>query len=557
MIEYDALPAIYGSPAYVYDLDRVDRARAELVESLPAGATLLYSLKANPHVAVVRTLVEGGCRPEISSTGELAAALQGGGEPAGFVYTGPGKTAGEIAAALDAGVRTFSVESPTDLRRVAGIARGRGVTARCLLRVNGAEAAGHAGMRMTGAASQFGTDAELLAGMRAELTGPDTDGARIVGFHFFPVTNAIDGDALLAELLGSIRTADRLRTELGVEVTQLDLGGGFACPFATPGERPRYPGLRVALEAELDTRFPGWRTGEVEVAFESGRHLVGDSGTLLCSVSDVKHSRGTRFVVLDAGINHLGGLSGIGRLLPLSATPLAGAPVPGPADAPADGPGEPTRLVGPLCTPADTLGRGATELPPVTPGQVLAIPNVGAYGATASLIGFLSRPGAVEIAVRGAEVVSATRLELVRTPVTAAGTVPAAAPDTATGTATGTAGSSRTDAAAGANDGANDGTNDGTNAGTTGSVNGGVNGGGWDPAFPAVLRSVLPRLAGSDAEVGPDDSLRVAGLDSLALVEVLVRLEETYAVTIPDELLTPEVFETPRGLWTLLGSVRA
>lgn len=528
MTEFDDLVAGYGSPAYVYDLDRVERARTDLVAALPAGATLFYSLKANPHVDIVRVLVDGGCRPEISSTGELAAALQAGGDPAGFLYTGPGKTAGEITAALDAGVRVFSVESPTDLRRVASVARGLGRTADCLLRVNGAEAAGHAGMRMTGEASQFGTDTEELLTRRAELTGPGTDGVRIVGFHFYPVTNATDEDTLVAEMTASIRTADRLRRELDVEVSVLDLGGGFACPFATPGERPRYPGLAARVEPELDARFPGWRSGEVEVAFESGRYLVGGSGTLLSTVSDVKVSRGTRFVVLDTGINHLGGLSGIGRLLPLSATPLGGT---------AGGSGAPTRLVGPLCTPADTVGRGATELPPVLPDQVLAIPNVGAYGATASLIGFLSRPGAAEITVRGGAVVSATRLELVRSPITAAASTgrdpvrPGSAVVTGEMTVPTAPGPADPDGTAG-------------------------NGHGWDPAFPAVLRSVLPRLAGPDGEIGPGDSLRAAGLDSLALVEVLVRLEEAYSVSIPDDLLTPEVFETPQGLWELLGTVR-
>ncbi|MFE7200176.1 phosphopantetheine-binding protein [Pseudonocardia alni] len=524
MTDHESLLATYGSPAYVYDLDRVDRAREELVAALPSGATLYYSLKANPHVDVVAALVAGGARPEISSTGELAAALAAGGDPAHMLYTGPGKTAAEIGAALDAGVRTLSVESPADLHRVAAVARRSGRTARCLLRVNGGEAAGHAGMRMTGESSQFGSDIEVLLARRDELHGPDSEGAEIVGFHFYPVTNAGSGEVLLAEFTASIRTAARLRDELGVTVSVLDLGGGFACPFAVTGDRPAYPDLRAGCEAELDRSFPGWRAGDVEIAFESGRHLVGDAGTLLCTVTDVKLSRGARFVVVDTGIHHLGGLSGIGRLLPLSAEPVvSAAEEPGPVT-------DRARLVGPLCTPADTLGRGTTELPAVRPGQVLAIPNVGAYGATASLVGFLSRPAAVEICRRGAEVVSASRLELVRTPVPAGGAaaLPEAAPPTAV-----------VDVVAGTPSG---GTGDTAAADVP-----------WDERFPQVLRSVLPRLSGP---ITPRSGLRSAGLDSLALVELLVRLEETYAVTIPDDLLTPEVFETAAGVWDVLDRVR-
>jgi diaminopimelate decarboxylase len=500
MTDHTTLIDAYGSPLYRYDLDRVDAALTDLRDALPVGATVLYSLKANPHVDVVRTLVAGGCHAELSSTGELAAALAAGAVPADCLYTGPGKTAEEITTALEAGVTTFSVESVTDLHRVAGVARGLGRTVDCLLRVNGGEAPSGAGMRMTGEASQFGSDIEVLVARKAELDAP---GARVAGFHFYPLTNAADEAGLLAELLGSIRTAARLRTELGVDVRLLDLGGGFACPFAREGERPRYTGLRAPLQAALDEHFPDG----VRVFFESGRHLVGDSGTLLCTVSDVKDSRGARFAVLDTGIHHLGGLSGIGRLLPLSAEPLAAN------EAERAGEQERVRLVGPLCTPADTLGRGTPSLPNPYPGQVLEIPNVGAYGATASLIGFLSRPAAAEVAVRGTEVVSATRLSLERVPLeprTTPLTTPPATPEHDLGP--------------------------------------------WDDSYPTVLRSVLPRLA---TPVVPDDSLRAAGLDSLALVELLVRLEDAFAVSIPDDALVPEAFATPASLWETVQAARA
>ncbi|MBB1242656.1 type III PLP-dependent enzyme [Streptomyces durbertensis] len=537
--------ATYGSPLYVYDLNRVRAALADLRSSLPQGAHVLYSLKANPHVDLVRELLAGGCRAELSSTGELRTALAAGADPATCFYTGPGKTAEELRTAIAAGVRTFSTESLVDLRRVARVARESGQEVDCVLRVNGAEAPGSAGMRMTGDASQFGTDAAVLAGYGEELRDADLKGARLVGFHFFPLTNAADEASLVAEMTGSIRTAATLAEQLALDITVLDLGGGFGAPFAQTGDRPRYPGLRKALTEELDRHFPAWSDGGVEVLFESGRHLVGDSGTLLCTVSDVKDSRDTRFAVLDTGINHLGGLSGIGRLLPLSAVPLAvpaesadEAPV-GSAAVTATPPAR-TRLVGPLCTPADTLGRGAVDLPDLTVGQHLAIPNVGAYGATASLLGFLSRPAAAEVVVdgpagpQGPRVVSATRLTLVREPVPARTADPTAHPERREDhTSEESAVEERTMTAVPA---------------------GGAGGGPWDADYVAALRSVLPRLG---EDVGPDTSLRAAGLDSLALVELLVRLEETYAVAIPDDDLTPESFATAGSLWTVVESVRA
>ncbi|KNB50925.1 decarboxylase [Streptomyces caatingaensis] len=397
----------YGTPLYVYDLDRVVAARRDLRAALPESFTLYYSFKANPHPELARALREipdGPCRAEVCSEGELDSALTAGFPAAEILYGGPGKTDGEITHAVAAGVRTFSVESLGDLRRVGAVAREHGVTADCLLRVNDTSSAGATSLRMTGAPSQFGIDRETLAEQAAELSA--VPGTRLVGLHFFPLSNARDEDGLIREFRQSIATAAALHTELGLPLRVLDLGGGFAAPYAVPGERPVYGRLRAALEDALDTHLPRWRTGEIHLACESGRYLVGDCGELVVGVTNVKESRGRTFAVADGGVNTLGGMAGLGRLLPLAVR----------LD---EEPGRATRtatLVGPLCTPGDILGRDV-ELPDPAPGDLVTVPNVGAYGATASLLLFLSRPAPVEAVVRGAETVSVTRLVAQRTPV--------------------------------------------------------------------------------------------------------------------------------------------
>ncbi|MGW3151776.1 MULTISPECIES: type III PLP-dependent enzyme domain-containing protein [Streptomyces] len=400
------LVARYGSPLYVYDLDRVARARADLRAALPDGVTLYYSLKANPHPGLVRALREGpgGCRAEVCSTGELASALEAGHRAESILYSGPGKTAGELAVALAEGVRTFSVESAGDLRRLGAQAVRQGVVAQVLLRVNSAAAAATTSIRMTGTPSQFGIDAETLPGLLPALL--DVPGTAVAGAHFFPLSNSKDEESLIAEFTATIEQAANLQSELGLPLRMLDIGGGFAAPYSVPGERPVYPNLRAALEKALDTRLPRWREGGVEIACESGRHLVGDSGRLLTSVTNVKESRGRTFAILDAGINTLGGMAGLGRLLPLSVDPAfhrTGEPVP-------------VSLAGPLCTPGDLLSR-SVRMPPPEPGDVLAVPNTGAYGPTASLLLFLGRPAPVELLLSGGEVVSASRLVTTRTEV--------------------------------------------------------------------------------------------------------------------------------------------
>ncbi|WP_307961754.1 hypothetical protein [Salinispora arenicola] len=164
------------------------------------------------------------------------------------------------------------------------------------------------------------------------------------------------------------------------------------------------------LAALLADAFPGWPAQGPAVAFESGRYLVGTCGTLVTRVLEVKRSQGIPVVVLESGIHHLGGMSGLRRLPPivpdlLTVDAAAGPPIPG------------TTVTGPLCTPLDTWAR-ATALPPLVPGQLVSVPNVGAYGLYASLVAFLAHPMPIEVTIAGGQVTSVTRLELTRHTVT-------------------------------------------------------------------------------------------------------------------------------------------
>jgi diaminopimelate decarboxylase len=408
MTRYADLVARFGTPLYVYDLDEITAARRELFGALPEEFELFYALKANPHPELVRTLRDGGwgCRPEISSTGELSAALTAGFAGEDCLYTGPGKTATELREAVGRGVRLFSTDSVTDVRHVGAAAREHGVVADCLLRVNSATASATTSIRMTGTPSQFGFDSETLPAAMPELR--EVPGVRLAGLHFFPLSNARDENSLIGEFRHTIALAARLQRELDLPLRFLDIGGGFAVPYAVPGARTSYPALRCALAGALDEHLPGWRDGEPRIACESGRYLVGASGTLIAGVSNVKVSRGRKFVILDAGINTFGGMSGLGRLLPVAVQLDADA-----ADGDIEGEVESASLVGPLCTPGDILGR-EIKVPVLAAGDVVVIPNAGAYGPTASLLMFLGRPAPTEVVVSGGEVVSVSRIEFRR-----------------------------------------------------------------------------------------------------------------------------------------------
>jgi diaminopimelate decarboxylase len=414
------IAARYGTPAYVYEIDRVQHAASELRRSLPEGADLFYSLKANPHDQLVGELAAAGLRMEISSLGELDVLVASGVTTATCLYTGPGKSLEAMRQALRAGVRLFSVESETELHRLRRATAECGTDAEYLVRINADRTGGGApGLRMTGSASQFGIDLQLA--LDAPQLFEPTVRLCPVGLHFYPATNIKDPVALGDEFEASIRTAALVMRRTSMAASLIDLGGGFGAPYATPGDLPDYTSLRQRVTTALDAHIPGWRNGRPTVAFESGRYLTATCGDLLTTVMDVKESRGKSYVVLDAGVNVLGGMSGLGRVMApashprsLSNTPDSAARAGGIAANRARAETTQASLVGPLCTPLDILSR-TSQLSLPAPGDVWVIPNAGAYGLTASLLGFLSHPVAAEVVTDKGTVRHARRLTLTTT----------------------------------------------------------------------------------------------------------------------------------------------
>lgn len=394
-----ALAHRFGTPLYAYDLAAVSTRTQALRTALPERCRLLYSLKANPLPAVAEAARAGGCGAEITSEGELTAARKAGFDLREALFGGPAKTEAAIRAALVAGVRWFSCENWSDLQRVATQAAAAGTAAQVLLRVNPAEAP-TARLAMTGVASQFGfEEAELLAPeARARLQQP---GLRLRGIHVYFGTQVADVAALTENTRRVLDLATRLETALGFVCAVVNAGGGFPWPYASAAPEPDLSGLRPALDAV-------WRDSPLsetaELWFEAGRHLVAAAGTLVARVQAVKTSRDRRFILLDTGIHHLGGMAGLGRIprAPIDFQPLTDdAATRPPALPPAD-------VVGPLCTPLDSLARGLA-LPELREGDLLAVPNVGAYGLTASLVGFLSHPPPLEVCHAGGEILSVWR----------------------------------------------------------------------------------------------------------------------------------------------------
>jgi diaminopimelate decarboxylase len=387
----------YGSPLYIYDLDEAERQARALFGLLPEGSQILYSVKANPIPELCDALRTAGCRVEIAAPSELKVVQEAGFTPDRVLCSGPGKTASVVREMLLGGVSHFSCDSWYDLERLSTIARETNKPANALLRlqVSGLPA-GSVGVGAM--QSHFGADpADLLNGGAARVRA--LRGAELAGIHIYSGGQIQSADKLAGTFEHAINLAEQI-VGAGVPLRLLDLGGGFPWPFGTSDAPVDISALREKLQ-NVNTQRK--LTADAQLWFESGRYLVASCGTLLSTVLDVKTALGGKtHIILDTGMVHLGGMAGLGRIYRAVASiePLAGPD------------GEllnAVDVVGPTDYALDYVARD-TSVPALKPGDVVAIPNVGAYGLTASLVAFAGLRPPTEVCCRGESVVAAHQL---------------------------------------------------------------------------------------------------------------------------------------------------
>ncbi len=404
--QLETLTAEYGYPLYVYEEKAMAAQLAALQAALP-GFTLLYSVKTNPHPAVCAFMRRSGVGADAASAAEVDKAERAGMVPGQILYSAPGKRESEIAHSL--GRCVLVADSYTELALIQRICQARGTRVSVGLRLNPdlSFGPGTAPALLPGAPAKFGVDAESLASRRDFLTS--LSHVRVCGIHIY-LRSQVLNHAVLAAYMEHVLGLSRFwKTELGLDLDFINFGGGFGVPY-TASDRPidwaAFASRFAALFADGGVTTPD----RVRFFAESGRYLVSAAGTFVTRITDVKESRGTRFVLAPGPLNNFL-RPAVMNLLDSLPHPVSGPLEPlysGPGAFPVYIPGregeeeEGVSVSGTLCTALDRLAVNV-RLPRPRVGDILCVRNAGAYACTLSPHEFagLGRPKELFLAADG------------------------------------------------------------------------------------------------------------------------------------------------------------
>src|ERR671920_336961 len=377
----------HGTPFYLYHgemiVERVRRVREAL------GTEVAFSLKANPNLAVCQLIAsqrEAGA--EVASSGELVVARAAGFEPEDIVFAGPAKTEEELKMAVEEGIFAVNVESLNEIDRLAAIGEREGRRIGVGLRINPAAQLMGSQMRMGGTVGQFGLDqADLDEAVQRTLSHPQLI---LRGIHVYTATQVFEVEPLLEHCRNIFEIALEAADYAGHPLEMIDFGGGFGVPYFEKMAEFDLERFGEGFRELLSTYRSNPRLEGCRFLFELGRYLVADAGVYVTRAVDVKRTRGKTFVVTDGGMNHhLTATGNMGQVFRksyplLNLSRMGGVPEEGVA------------VAGPCCTPLDMFG---TNIPLADPevGDLIGVFYSGAYGFSASNLGFLSHPAPAEV----------------------------------------------------------------------------------------------------------------------------------------------------------------
>jgi diaminopimelate decarboxylase len=370
-----------GTPFYCYSTATIERHYRVFADAFAdVRALVCYAMKANSNQAVIATLARLGAGADVVSEGELKRARAAGVPREKIMFSGVGKTARELALAVDEGILCVNVESQAELEILSTIAASKDRTISISVRVNpDVDARTHAKIATGRAENKFGipiSRAREVYARAGKLAGIRVAGVDMhIGSQITELQPFEDAFALLSDFVRTLRTD-------GHRIAHVDLGGGLGIPYREDDEPPPNPDAyaKVVKDATRDL--------DCMLIFEPGRLIVGNAGILVTRVLYKKQGDAKTFVIVDAAMNDLIRPTLYGahhEIRPLVEPPAGGRSIL--AD-----------VVGPVCESGDFLAE-ERELADPEPGDLLAVMSAGAYGAVQAGT-YNTRPLIPEVLVR-------------------------------------------------------------------------------------------------------------------------------------------------------------
>jgi diaminopimelate decarboxylase len=381
-VAIEEMAASIETPFYCYSSATLSRHYQVFSDAFDAMNSLVcYSVKANSNIAVLRTLANLGAGADIVSEGELLRAIKAGIPADRIVFSGVGKKATEMRAALAAGVLQFNVESEPELSLLNEVATEMGLQAPVALRINpDVDAGTHKKISTGKSENKFGlpwTEARAIYGRAADMPGIQIVGVDVhIGSQLSDLTPLEIAFTRLGELVSLLR-------EDGHDISRIDLGGGLGIPYHPDDPEPPHPDDYAAMVQRTVGDL------DCQIVLEPGRLIAGNAGILVTRVIYVKEAGDRTFVILDGAMNDLARPSLYDAYHHIQ-------PVKQP---PADAESASIDFVGPVCESGDTFAtqRLSTR---VEAGDLVAIMSAGAYGAVMAS-SYNTRPLTPEVLVNG------------------------------------------------------------------------------------------------------------------------------------------------------------
>lgn len=368
-----------GTPVYVYSANLIRAQYHALHDALrDVPHRICYAVKANANLGVLKVLKSLGAGADIVSGGELKRVLAAGFDPGLIVFSGVGKTAPEVAEAIQSGIGYLNIESPGELDMVIAVARELKKPVSVGIRVNPDVAADTHPYTKTGEkTAKFGVPFDEVVTVAQRIAAEPRLTLRSLAMHLGSQIQDTEpysrGAAKLLELVAAIRASGITTLEA------LDVGGGLAVRYHN--EKAPTP------KAFADAVAPKVKAAGLGLLCEPGRYLVANAGVLITRVLYRKHAGGKEFVIVDAGMNDFVRPSHYNahhEILPLKDAGRAE---------------ETVNVVGPICESGDFLALDR-KLPGVEPGEYLVVLGTGAYGFVMSST-YNARPRPPEVLVEG------------------------------------------------------------------------------------------------------------------------------------------------------------